>query len=231
MELFNFYTAYTQLDELYGIELTPDRFETLGIIAWNKIGNRVMATKSQQFEVKDGIVELPCDVDEIEAITTSLPDFQRTSVSQNSWSMVTELYTEQYINLRKGDRSYLSTPGKFIKYETIDHRTIRVYQKDGFINILYRTIVKDEDDLPLLNSKEVDAIAAYCAYSDTFKKGLMTRDANMVNLSQNLEAKWYRLCDHARTPMYMSQNDFDEIGDAIRSWDRKTYGKSFKPTK
>jgi hypothetical protein len=30
---FSFNTAYTQARELYGLELNPDEFETLGIIA------------------------------------------------------------------------------------------------------------------------------------------------------------------------------------------------------
>ena len=37
---FSFNTAYTQARELYGLELNPDEFETLGIIAWDRIGNR-----------------------------------------------------------------------------------------------------------------------------------------------------------------------------------------------
>ena len=229
MELFNFYTAYTQLRELYGIEFTPDQFENMGMVAWTKIGNRMMTTHSDRIEVIDGIIELPCEVDELEAITNDTPDFQATSNIKDSWNMMNELYTEQYIEMRKGDRDHLYTSGKFVKYDQIGPRTIKVYQKSGYLNILYKTNVLDDMGLPMLNAKEVDAIAAYCAYADTFKKGLMTRDGNMVNLSQSLEMKWLKLCDHARTPMSMSQNDFDAIGDSVRSWDRKTYGHSFKP--
>jgi len=41
MNRFSFNTAYSQLRELYGIELNPDEFETLGTIAWDRIGNKV----------------------------------------------------------------------------------------------------------------------------------------------------------------------------------------------
>lgn len=229
MELFNFFTAYTQLRELYGLELTPDQFETMGMIAWSKIGNRLMTTANAKLDVFDHIVELPCDAHEIEAVTSGVVDFQKTSPTDNSWSMVNELYAEQYIEQTKGDRSNLYTSGKFIKYEILDNNKIKVHQKSGTVNVLYKTHVSDNQGLPKINVKEVDAIACYCAYADTFKKGLMTRDSNMINLSQQLEAKWLKMCDHARTPMSMSQNDFDNIGDSVRSWDRKTYGKSFKP--
>jgi len=33
MKYYPFKTAYTQLREMYGIELNPDEFETMGIIA------------------------------------------------------------------------------------------------------------------------------------------------------------------------------------------------------
>jgi hypothetical protein len=31
--------------ELYGVELTPDQFETMGLIAWEKIGNKSSVIK------------------------------------------------------------------------------------------------------------------------------------------------------------------------------------------
>jgi hypothetical protein len=34
---------------------------------------------------------------------------------------------------------------------------------------LYRGLILDEDGLPELTDKEVDAIAAYCAYTEKFK--------------------------------------------------------------
>ncbi len=33
MKQYSFNTAYSQIRELYGLELNPDEFETLGIIA------------------------------------------------------------------------------------------------------------------------------------------------------------------------------------------------------
>ena len=40
MKKYSFNTAYTQARELYGLELNPDEFETLGLIAWDRIGNK-----------------------------------------------------------------------------------------------------------------------------------------------------------------------------------------------
>ena len=38
--IYNFYTAYSHLYDVYGVELNEDTFETLGMFAWNKIGNK-----------------------------------------------------------------------------------------------------------------------------------------------------------------------------------------------
>jgi hypothetical protein len=44
------------------------------------------------------------------------------------------------------------------------------------VNILYRGTYADEDGLPYLNIKEVDAIALYIVYTDGFKKARQTHD-------------------------------------------------------
>lgn len=234
MDLFNFKTAYTQARELYGVELIPDEFESLGMIAWEKIGNKMEHLGEITLPIKkldnyNGIVELPCDVDKIEAVYLDLPDYQATSNVAET-PLVYNQYVEKYIDLRRGENtSSIYRSGKLVKYRVIDNRSIEVSMTEGYVNILYKSVIYDEDGLPKLNAKEVDAIAAYCAYSDLFKASLKTRDQNSFQLAQVLEQKWKELCSHARTPMYMTQNDFDAIGDVRYSWDRKSYGKTYKP--
>ena len=40
MKRYPFHTAYTQARDFYGVELTPIDFENIGLVAWNKIGNK-----------------------------------------------------------------------------------------------------------------------------------------------------------------------------------------------
>ena len=40
MKEYSFNAAYSHIRDFYGIELTPDEFETYGSIGWEKIGNR-----------------------------------------------------------------------------------------------------------------------------------------------------------------------------------------------
>ena len=59
----------------------------------------------------------------------------------------------------------------------------------------------------------------------------MTKDQSTMTLSQMLEQKWKSFCTQARVPEYLNQNELDEILNVQTSWDRKRFGKSFKPIK
>ena len=51
----------------------------------------------------------------------------------------------------------------------------------------------------------------------------------IVQMAQALEIKWNRQCDAARVPDSISQNEMNEILDAKSNWNRKIYGKTYKP--
>lgn len=231
---YSFHTAYTQARELYGLELNPDEFESIGLTAWGKIGNKkyrlykyqVVPTKS---ELNEYYVDLPCNVDCIEAVTTNYEDYQKTTPTtlagnnQNGW-------IEGYVETRKYNTGKLYVSGKFIKYREENNKII-LSDRFQVVNILYKGYVVDDDGLPYLSEKEVDAIAVFCAYTDMFKKALLTRDGASMQLAQILEQKWLKLCTQARVPDYINQNEMDEILNVATSWDRKRFGKSFKAIK
>lgn len=232
MKEYNFNTAYTQAQELYGTALNPDEFETLGMIAWDRIGNKKTRlyryqTSPSQNSAGMYYLELPCNADILEAVTADYEDYQKTSNMKlaadqpNGW-------VESYIESRTFNTGSLYVPGKYIEYERVDNI---LYFKDRFstINVVFKGVLVDADGLPSLNSKELDAVAAFCAYTDTYKKALVTRDANLMQFAKDLEAKWKNLCTQARVPEYLNQNEMDRILDVSTSWDRKRYGKSFKP--
>ena len=232
MKTYSFNTAYTQARELYGTELTPDEFESLGLIAWGKIGNKQYrlykyVVRPEKTDFDEYVVDLPCNVDEIEAVTAGYEDYQKTTSTtvagnnQNGW-------IEGYIESRKYNTGTLATSGKFIKYRVEDNRII-INDRFNVVNILYKGFVVDDDGLPLLNEKELDAIAAYCAFADTRKKAILTRDQATTQQMIYLEQNWKMLCTQARVPIYINQNEMDEILNVAASWDRKRFGKSFKP--
>ena len=228
---YSFHTAYTQARELYGLELNPDEFESIGLTAWGRIGNKKYKLYKYQVvptenSLGEYYVDLPCNVDCIEAVTTNYEDYQKTTPTtlagnnQNGW-------IEGYIETRKYNTGKLYAAGKFVKYRQEDNRII-LSDKFQVVNILYKGYIVDDTGLPSLTEKELDAVATFCAYTDMFKRALLTRDQASMQLAQMLEQKWLKLCTQARVPDYINQNEMDEILNVSTSWDRKRFGKSFK---
>lgn len=232
MKEYNFYTALTQAQTLYGLNMSPDDFENIGLIAWDKIGNkRIRWYKYEVEPQKDSLgryyVELPCNVDIIEAVTAGYEDYQKTSSMympgqlQNGWA-------EDYIEARKFNTTFGYVPGKFVKY-TKDNNLLYLADDFKLINIIYKGVLADEAGLPSLNEKEIDAIAAFCAYATDFKKARMSKDQVLFQFAKEMEAQWKLKCTQARIPDYINQNEMDIILNAAVSWDRKRFGRSYKP--
>lgn len=229
MENFNSIFAYTKL--LYDTELTPDEFEEIGLIAWNKIGNK--QTKLYRYRSKIDCetltVELPCNCDIIEAVTYDFEDWRYVTNDTVNGDYQSQ-FIENYIEGRKLYNNPFYISGKFAKYERVNDTLY--FDKDyGSVNILYKGIILDDDGLPFVNEKEKDAIACYLAYTKRFKEGWKTHNQNMIQEAQLLEQRWLRLCDAARVPQSISQNEMNEILDAKTSWNRKIFNKSWKYVK
>lgn len=221
----------TLMEQLYGITLPEDSFEEIALNAWNLIGNKRyklhrFSTCGQDCQTT---VQLPCNADIIEAVTTSWEDWNSSSNIYPNGD-INSAYTEEYIEARKYNKHPLYQGGKFIKYERVGD-TLYFSQPYGQINILYKGVVLDEDGLPELTDKEALAIATYCAYVTKFKEGLMTNNANIVQLANSLKQQWNVQCDQARVTEYINQNEMDQILEAKSSWNRKIHNKSYKPVR
>ncbi len=227
-----FYTAYSHLYDVYGIEINEDMFETLGMIAWNKIGNKQSRIYQVQLipevdSYSGWTVSLPCNVDTIEAVTANYEDYQKTSSTQN-YPGIVSMPTENHIEFEKYGTDDLYISGKFIKYRQTGD-SLHFTEPYNVVNILYKGVYADEDGLPYLNIKEVDAIALYCTMTIGFKKARATHDQATAQFAQMDEQKWNKACSAARIPQSVSQNTMNKILDAQTSWARKSYGKSYKP--
>lgn len=228
----NFYSALALANDLYGVELDEDQFETWGMVGWNKIGNKDYILKhfiGHPEPQKDGgwAICKPCDLNQIEAITLPYEDAQTTSSVIN----YPEVYTREIENWIEGNKTMpnaLYISGKFVKYTEIGDK---IYFTEPFasVHVLYKSFKMDSDSLPYLNEKEKFAIATYVAYCYFYKKGLMTRDANTIQIAQALKQDWFRACDDARNPEYLSQNSVNEILDRMTSFDAHSYGRTTKP--
>lgn len=231
MTLNNFHYAMTLMEQLYGITIQEDQFEEIALVAWNLIGNKRYklyrySTCAQECTTE---VQLPCNCDYIEAVTTSWEDWESTSNLYPNGD-INSAHVEEYIESRKQFKNPLYQRGKFVKYERVGD-TLYLSEPYGQINILYKGVVLDDDGLPELTDKEANAIATYCAYVTKFKEGLMTNNSNIISVANLLKQQWNVQCDQARVSSYIDQNQMDEILNAKSSWGRKMLNKSYKPVK
>lgn len=227
----NFNSAYYQANLLYDLELPPEKFEEIGLIAWNKIGNKQTRLYRCTLAVQcpDNTVQLPCNCDIIEAVTYGFEDWNYSTNFTVNGDYASS-FIENYIEGRKLYEDPLYTSGKYAKYSRVGD-TLYFDSNYGQVYILYKGVILDDEGLPFINEREKDAIACYCAYTSKFKEGLRTHNQTILQESQLLEQRWYKLCDNARIPEYLDQNDMNKILDAKSSWNRKLFNKSYKPVK
>lgn len=228
MKLLNMKTAYSYANDLYGVTLSETDFENIALNAWEMIGTKHTRLHRYVGDTKGKFLMLPCNVDVIESVHIPITDAQITDPTQNYFDF-DNVVAERYINVTKRLEDPYFQKGKYVKYKEVDGglQFSRDYNK---VMVLYHGVeVDDEDGLPLINEKEMRAIAAYVAYSTLYKEGLMKRDGGIVQLAQTIKADWLQLCNAARIPAHLSQNDMDSILDVKVRWDRKQFGKSMKP--
>lgn len=225
-----FHTATYQAKLLYGIELPPEDAEEIGLIAYNFIGNKRMKLYRYCAKVKceDNSVDLPCNCEEIEAITYDFEDWNYTSNIHN-YGDYNSNFVENYNEYWKKFKNNLYQRGRYVHYERVGDTIYLDKDYGGKIFILYYGEVLDDEGLPELTDKEVDAIACYIAMTVIYKKSLETNNTTQTQQALALKRDWNTLCDAARIPYHISQNEMNEILDAKTSWNRKIYGKSLKP--
>ena len=228
MNLQNFHYALTLAEMLYGTTVREDLGEEILLTGWNLIGNKRMQIYRYKVcidECEKG-VELPCNCDIIEAVTTNFEDWDYVTNDTPNGNIYTA-FVEHYIENRKAFRNPLYAKGKFINYERVGDM-LYFDRPHGEINILYRGQILDEDGLPQITDSEARALATYLAYVIKYKEGIQTNNANLIALAEDLRTKWLTQADQARTDYYMSQNEWNQVLDARSSWIRKQYNRSYK---
>lgn len=228
MKLYPLHAAYGLANTLYGAAPNETDFEDIAMDAWGLIGNK--HTRLYRFveSTTDCKLELPCNCDVIESVHIPINDAQMTS-NKTVFNSIDTLFIEGYIDAWKRLDDPYFTRGKLVKYKEGDNC---LYFSRDYKNVMvvYHGIIADEEHgLPMVNEKEIRAIAAYVSYATLYKDGLKRRDGSLVQMAQMLEQKWLKLCNSARISEHLSENDMDAILDVKTRWDRKAYGKSYKP--
>jgi hypothetical protein len=222
-----FYSVLAHLSDFYDINMNDNVFENIAIHAWDHIGNKQFRLYRYNAIVEDKKVDLPCNVDIIEAVTSSEPDWRMPDNIDryNYGNYDTELYLEH----RHHNTEAFYHSGKLIDYQHVGNTLYFESNRQHHITVLYKGVLVDDAGLPYLNFKEVDAIAKYVAYVETLKKAMSTKDQQSFEMAQMLRQQWQFAVEDARTPLLINQNDMDKVLDVQTSWDRKRFGISFKP--
>ena len=224
----NFHYAQVLAKMLYGTDILEEDFEEIGLLGWNLIGNKSVQLYKIQSEINcsDNSIELPCNVDEIEAVTAKFEDWKNIT-NYTNFGDLDSAYIEENNETFKNFKSPFYIEGKLLPYHQVGDKLY--FDKDyGTVNILYKGIILDDDGLPEITDKEATAIATYVSYIQKFKEGLVTNNPQIMQASEVLRQKWLQQCDQARVK-YLNQNKMDEILDAKSNWNRKIFRKSYKP--
>lgn len=227
----DFHYAMSLSEQMYGVQMKEDNWEEIALVAWALIGNkrvRIYRYRTSTQSVGNGeyVVTLPCNVDQIEAVTSDYEDFQKTH-NIDPRSKRGSFITEQYIESQKRNKSVLYAKGSFLNYQRVGNQLI-FNEPHRIVNILYKGEILDDNGLPDITDKEALAIATYTAYVFKYKEGLLTNNQNIINIANTLKQSWLTQCDQARTDYHYSQNDWNEILDAKVTWNRKIYNNSYK---
>ena len=185
MELMNIKTAFSALNTFYGIEMKESDFEEIALNAWELIGNKHTELKEYIGNAEGGFLTLPCDCVDVESVSLPIIDAKLTDTlinGINGESIATEIYSELKPSL---DSPYYNEE-KLVKYKKAGNR-LQFDENYKNIKIVYHGVIMDEDDLPLINDKEMRAIAAYVAYARTYREGLMKKDGNIINLANSMK--------------------------------------------
>jgi hypothetical protein len=182
---------------------------------------------------KDGKVNLPCNIDCIDAVTTE-------HMGKKAYSTRVEfevdgiIGTDSYYSFMEiiDNLGYIWSPGLggfrgkgYISYQ-LDGKTMTVDTElaGQKIAIAYTGIIVDAEGFPTITRKQANAIAAICA------RIIMVKGANLGQKGAASMIEYYtglsgRLKQAASIPEDITDNEMDEALNAQTTFNRKSYNR------
>lgn len=227
-QLYNLKAVYPLIENLYGLQVDTDSFEDVALAGWELIGNKHTRLYKYIGDTVNGELQLPCNVDIIESVHIPVVDSNRIN-NKVDYIDQASIMIESYIDAWQQTNNPFNSKGKLVDYREGDN--VLYFAKDyKDVKVVYKGILVDEEDgLPLINDREMKAIAAFVAWRELLKDGIKKRNGDSIKLAQMVEQEWLRKCNAARLKDHLSQNDMDAILDVKFRSDRKQFGKSLKP--
>jgi len=227
------------LKDLYDISIQRDDYVERAYNIFRAIGNIAVGIYSFKFTIgENGVVELPCNVEFIEAVSSNTeklgPDSDYTliysdeNISPNAF-LADIVEDRTYTRSPIPQQSNLHALGSFIPYELIGKSQLK-FSADlsGTSGVcIYRGICVDDDNNPLLYRKEAEAIAAQMAFLDIQKK-LFMKDPSAASIMPYIKQEAGRLMAAAKIPEHVTQNQWNRVFSAMTTHNRKVFNSSYK---
>lgn len=223
----NFYAILAHLNTMYGMDMSNSSFENIALHAWDQIGNKNYTLYRMSGHTTNKRLQLPCNADIIESVTAPGQSVIHATGTFNNSEYFVNQSIEDNIEQQSSKTEALYTSGHFIDY-TLHENNLLFTREYEHVDVLYKGVIVDDEGLPLVNFKEKDAIAKYCAFVQLQKQAMVSKDKSTWEMSQIFKQQWQYAVDDARTPIYLNQNDMDNILNVQSSWDRKRFGLTFK---
>ena len=162
MQLFNINTVYGLVETLYGITPNESNFEDIVMNGWSYINNKHTRLYKFVGNTTNQELQLPCNADIVESVTIPISDANITS-NKTDLLDFESVAVESYIDSFPTMDSPFNTKGKLIKYKEGDG-ILYVDRDYNNVTVVYHGILCDEEvGLPLINDREMKAIAAFVA--------------------------------------------------------------------
>jgi len=226
------------LKDLYDIDMTPDDYLERAYNVFRAIGNIAVGVHSFSFTVDSTKkVKLPCNCEFIEAVSSDENPLMReeelviyssnSNISPNAY-LADIVSNEELRRIIIPQSSNLHPTGQLVPYN-LEHKHLHFNDEQigARCVCIYRGVLVDDQDNPLLFRKEAEAIAAKLAFVHTQKQVFM-RDPAAANILAYIKPESERLMAAAKIPEYISQNQWDRILAAKVRNDRKVFNRSFK---
>ena len=176
------------------------------------------------------LVKLPCNVYKIESVTAvddNYDQYEDLTKEQDVISHTIDgLQVRSYLRQTK---SNLHAPGAFVNFKFTGSAVhVDDIYKNQNIYIIYKGIIADADGNPKVTSRESIAIAYYYNFLKQ-QKALFngTGGGDLLALSKEMA---FSKISEARSPVYISQNELDQLKKIHKSGNRWKYNKPYKYT-
>lgn len=132
------------------------------------------------------VLQLPCNADIIESVHLPIVDAQiSTSTTDFNYDAV---FVEHNIAADNKLSDPYYQPGKYLRYDQGNGELFFDKDYNRVMVVYHGVLLDDENGLPLINEKEMRAIAAYVAYASLYREGLVKRDSGLVQLANTIKA-------------------------------------------